>query len=471
MGLGAEGLRARLDRPVDGASLALFRVAFGLVMAVLALRFFTHGWVAADYLVPRVFFPYWGFGWVRPWPGVGMYLHYGLMGLSALAIAAGVAYRPACVVFFLTFTYAHLCDKANYLNHYYLLSLVSALLVFLPLDREASLRVWRRPSDRRPRVRSWVLFLLRFQIGLVYVFGGLGKVGVDWLVHAEPLRIWLAASAEFPLLGRLFGRPSVALAFSWAGMIFDLSIVPLLLWRRSRPFAYLVALGFHGITAMLFKIGMFPWVMSLGATLFFDPSWPRALLAHARRLLGRPDGASPAPEVAGGVAAGGELAAGGVAGASVTSFGVGVLGAYALVQVLMPFRFLAYPGNTLWTEEGFRFSWKVMLIEKSGALELTVVDARGRRTEVDPRQYLTPFQARMTATQPDMILHLAHVVARDFDARGVGPVAVYADARVSFNGRASAPLIDPRVDLARCADTLAPRPWILPAPTTAPGFF
>jgi hypothetical protein len=143
---------------------------------------------------------------------------------------------------------------------------------------------------------------------------------------------------------------------------------------------------------------------------------------------------------------------------------------YALVQIAVPLRHLLYPGNTLWTEEGFRFAWKVMLIEKSGELEFTVVDRTGRRVLVEPRQYLTPFQSRMASTQPDMILELAHVIAKDFDARGVGPVRVYADAQVSFNGRPRAPMIASDVDLAAERDGLAPKPWILPPPIAAPEF-
>ena len=429
----------RLNRPIDAASLAAFRIAFGAAMVVLALRFFGHGWIEADYRAPKIFFSYWGLAWVRPWPWVGMDIHYGVMAASAGLISAGFLYRPACVVFAATFTYAHLCDKSNYLNHYYLVSWLSLLLVFLPLDREWSLRVWRRPAERRTVLRGWVLDLLRFQFAVVYVFGAIAKLESDWLVHGEPLRIWLAANVEMPVLGRLFDRPAVAIAFGWCGMLFDLLIVPLLSWRKTRRPAYAVAIVFHVLTAMLFKIGMFPWIMLIGATLFFEPSW----LRRKALVPGAPFGprASSLP-----------------------------LAMYGLVQVLVPIRHVLYPGNTLWTEEGFRYSWRIMLIEKSGVLELAVVDARGHRTQVDPATYLRPFQVRMAATQPDLILQLAHVVANDFAARGVGPVQVYADARVSFNGRPSAPLIDPRVDLAKEREGLGAKTWILPAPTSAPEF-
>ncbi len=445
MVLSRQRLSAALARPVDASSLAFFRIAFGLALVVLSLRFFTHGWIDADYRQPHHFFSYWGLPWVRPWPGVGMYVHYAIMALSAAAIACGFLYRPACVVFAATFTYAHLCDKTNYLNHYYLVSLVALLLVFMPLDRAGSVRVLLYPEDRRRSVRAWMLYLLRFQFGVVYVFGAIAKLEGDWLLHGEPLRIWLAANVELPLLGRFLGRPWVALVFSWCGMLFDLTAVPLLSWRVTRRPAYVVVLFFHALTSVLFNIGMFPWLMVIGATLFFDPSWP------SRVFSARSDDDR-------------------VAGAAPSRRGALLVAAFVTLQLLLPLRHALYPGNTLWSEEGFRFAWRIMLIEKSGELELTVVDAAGRRTLVHPREYLTPFQTRMTSTQPDMILELAHIVARDFDRRGVGPVQVFADARVSFNGRPSAPMIAPDVDLALQRDGLGTKTWILPAPTSAPEF-
>jgi hypothetical protein len=159
-----------------------------------------------------------------------------------------------------------------------------------------------------------------------------------------------------------------------------------------------------------------------------------------------------------------------VAGAPLSASARAAAALYAAVQLSLPLRSALYPGNTLWTEEGFRFSWKVMLIEKAGLLELDVVDRAGRRYSVSAREYLTRLQTRLASTQPDMVLVLAHIVARDFAARGHGPVRVYAHCEVSFNGRSRAPLIDPTVDLARLEDGLAPKSWISAAPTSEPLF-
>lgn len=436
-------LRRALDGPVDLASLAVFRCLFGLLMTFSSLRFLARGWVFTDWVKPRFFFSYLSF--VRPLPGPGMYVVYVLLSVCALLVAAGVLYRPAIGLFTVLFTYAHLCDVTNYLNHYYLVSLLALLLCFLPLDREYSVRVWLRPDDRQCFVHAWALWLLRFQVAVVYVFGGLAKLGADWLLRGEPLHLWLVGDAHLPLLSHVARARWLALAFGWAGMLFDLSVVPLLLWRRSRPWAYVVAVAFHLMTSVLFPVGMFPWIMSAAATLFFSPAWPRRW--GPRRLEPR-----------------GTIAMRCLGGWSY------LVCAYAVVQVIVPLRHLAYPGNTLWTEEGFRWSWRVMLIDKVGALELEVVDAAGHHVDVSPSDYLTPTQRLQVSTQPDLILAFSHLVADDFSRRGRGPVRVYAHADAAWNGRPPAPIVDPTVDLVPVHDGLASKHWILPAPTTEPSW-
>jgi vitamin K-dependent gamma-carboxylase len=395
-------------------------------MVVAAGRFFWHDWIREYYLTPKYFFHYYGFSWVRPWPGNLMYVHYALMGAAALLLALGVAHRISAAAFCALFTYAHFIDKTNYLNHYYLVSCLSFLMVFLPLGRT---------------VPAWALYLVRFQVAVVYVFGGIAKLKSDWLLHAEPLTIWLGANTDFPLLGRWFHTKAFAMAFSWAGAFFDLSVVPLLLWRRSRPFAYAGAVAFHLITARLFQLGMFPWIMMGAATVFFEPDWPRRFLP----LRGAPSEARPLSRAQ-----------------------ASLLGVYVAFQVLMPLRHWLYPSNVLWTEEGFRFAWNVMLMEKSGAVDMTVVEpSSGKRWTIDAHDYLTRYQIKMMSTQPDMILEFAHVVADDFAARGQA-VSVHVDATVALNGRRGAPLVDPSVDLAREDEGFSHKRWLLPCPSAAP---
>jgi hypothetical protein len=287
-----------------------------------------------------------------------------------------------------------------------------------------------------------VLWTLRAQVGLVYVFAGLAKLKYDWVVEAQPMSIWLSANQDFPVIGRWFGEPWLAHAFSYAGIAFDLSIGPLLLWRRSRPFAYVAVVLFHVITARMFHLGMFPWIMIANSLVFLPAGWPRRLL----RRPAPPEAASPPVRFPRALGA--------------------VLVAYFAIQIAMPLRHFAYPGDVCWTEQGFRFAWHVMVMEKDGSVVLHVREpGTDRRWDVRPGEYLTRYQTKMMAPQPDMILELAHIVAADFRARGVEDPIVTVDAFVSLNGHRVARLIDPTVDLARERDGLGNKAWILPRPS------
>ncbi|MBL9105205.1 MAG: HTTM domain-containing protein [Myxococcales bacterium] len=429
---GLTAVRAWLSHPVDAASLHAFRRLFALLMLVSVIRFAARGWIAQIYVDPPHHFPFWGLEWLRPWPGPGMYIHFAALALAALALLIARDPRRPALAFFALFTWVELLEQTAYLNHYYLVSLISLLLAFAP----------RSGRSLAPR---WILTALRLQVGLVYVFAGLAKLRADWLLHAQPLRTWLAAHGDFPALGPLFLRPDVALAMSWAGAVFDLSAPFLLLHPRTRVPALVAVAGFHTLTGLLFPIGMFPWVMVCGALLLLPPDWPRRL---ARRL-GRhaPIRTVTAPPVL------------------LSRTGLALLALWFTVQLLLPLRRHLYGDDVGWTEHGFRYAWHVMLVEKTGMVTYRVRDPRtGRTTLVHPEDRLTPQQAKQMAIAPDLILQHAHALAREFAARGVPAVEVRADAWIAYNGRPSARYIDPDVDLARVPDDLAPRTWLLPVP-------
>lgn len=433
------GLRARVRdaaaRPVDGASLLAFRIIFGLVMFGGIVRMLASSWIPQIYGEPRFFFTYPGFDWVTPWPVWAMYVHYSVLALLALAIAAGFWLRPAAVLFTVGFAYTQLVDVTNYLNHHYLVVLLGGLVAALA------------PHLRGRPAPSWVLWLLRFQVGVVYVFAGLAKAKSDWLCYGEPLNIWLAARTETPIIGPLFDEPAVALAMSWAGFLFDTTIVVWLSWRRTRLPAYLVLIAFHGLTGYLFEIGMFPLIMTSAALVFFSPSWPRRLLALVGRPSPSPSASEPAPLP--------------------SRPALVAIALYAALQLALPLRHHVYPGGVLWNEDGMRFAWHVMIREKHGAVTFIAELDGGPRIEVPPSTYLTWRQEREMAGQPDLILQLARRIAADLRARGYRDVRVFAETSVSLNGRTPQPLIDPTVDLARVTD-LGPRHWVTPAPTNPP---
>ena len=441
---GVFGLLLR-PRPEAAYTLAFFRMGFGILMAVSLLRFALKGWIYDLYIFPTFYFPFYGFEWVKPLPGMGMYAVFALMTFSALCVAVGWFYRANISLFFVLFTYVELIDKTNYLNHYYFISLVSFLLIFLPANAACS--VDAAHGRARQPVYNWHLWALLLQIGSVYFFAGIAKIKPDWLLHAQPLRIWLHANNDLPLIGPLFNETATAYAAAWFGMLFDVSLPFLLLYKRTRMWAYGLALFFHLFTGILFHIGMFPYIMMFCALAFFSPETHRRWLEKIGLNDGglykdaRPGVPTPSPRLG--------------------SWFL-ILGSFFVLQLLLPFRYLLYPGDPFLGEEGFRFSWNVMLMEKNGLCQFRVVHTQtGTVKTVYPHEWLTKQQERMMSTQPDMILQFAHLLARKEAENGYPGVQVYSDCYVSVNGRSSRPLIDPQTDLAKEYENFSHKPWIL----------
>jgi hypothetical protein len=246
---------------------------------------------------------------------------------------------------------------------------------------------------------------------------------------------------------------------SYAGALFDLTIPLWLLWRRTRLVAYGAVVVFHGVTGALFQIGIFPWVMALTALVFFPADWPKrvgAALRGAGERVGAPVG------VGAGADQGADAAQGALWGTRrARAWAAGVLAIYFGVQVALPLRHHLYPGDLLWTEEGFSYAWHVMVMEKGGQADFWVEDARtGRRWLVDPDAVLDPIQAKVVATNPELMRQFAHILAARFRAQGYPEVAVFARARASLNGHPARALIRPDVDLSREPWRWGPAPWI-----------
>jgi hypothetical protein len=419
---------------VSAAPLVVFRFAFGVMMFLSTLRFMLNGWVDTLYIQPKFFFPYYGFEWIKPLGETGMYVVFLLMLVSSLLVAFGLVYRISIIVFFLLFTYVELIDKTNYLNHYYFISLVSFLLCFMPAVG--------RTTKSVPR---WAILALQLQMAIVYFFAGIAKINVDWLLHAMPLKIWLPTKYDVPLLGNLLHEEWIAYLFSWCGMLFDVLVPFFLFNRRTVWYAYALVIIFHVLTSILFPfIGVFPFVMIVCATVFLPERFHEWLLKVSDFRFGIADKLHHAQNIR-----------------PRTGLVVLVLFIHFTIQLILPFRYLLYPNKLFYTEQGFRFSWRVMLMEKAGYVFFHVKDgATGKIVEVNSSHYLTVQQQKQMSTQPDMILQFAHYLRDVYSVSMVNP-EVYAEAYVTVNGRASRLLIDPAVNLAKEKDGFTHKKWIL----------
>ncbi len=416
-----------LFEEVSAAPLLVFRIAFGIMMFLSLVRFALNGWINTLYIQPKIFFTYYGFEWIKPLNATGMYIVFGLMMIAALLIAAGRLYRVAAITFFLLFTYVELIDKTNYLNHYYFISIISLLLCLLPATDKTA-----------PR---WAVLTLQLQMAMVYFFAGVAKVNADWLLNAMPLKVWLPSKTALPVFGHLLSEPWLAYAFSWCGMLFDISIAFFLFNRKTVWYAYAVVIIFHVLTAILFPgIGMFPFIMIVCATVFLPATFHQKLLS----LISKPAITTSIPSKTHSI---------------IPSFHYSIIAFLAIhfaIQIALPFRYAFYPNNLFYTEQGFRFSWRVMLMEKAGTVFFTFKNANGQMAEVNNSDFLTAQQEKQMSTQPDMILQFAHYIKQYYQTN-----EVYAEAYVTVNGKGSRLFIDPKINLVQQQDNFKPKNWIL----------
>ena len=432
------GTRSKLSALTSVAPLAAFRFLFGVLMALSLVRFYLNGWIEKLYLEPEFHFTYLGLEWVQPLGG-WTYALFALCFIAAIGMALGFRYRWSTLVFFLSFTYIEAMDKTTYLNHYYFISMAALLLLFLPADRGFSLK-----NSGDAKVPRWMVYAPMLFVGMVYFYAGLAKLNTDWLLHAQPLALWLPGRTDLPILGDFLEQTWVHFAFSWAGALYDLTVPFFLCFRRTRPWAFAAVVGFHILTRLLFPIGMFPFIMVAGASMFFSASLHQFYLGRIfsrfpRRIqIQRRTSEHPLLKP--------------------------IIVAFLIVQLLLPWRYTLYPGELFWHEQGFRFSWRVMLMEKQGYTNFICVDpATGEQWRVQNDQFLTPFQEKQMAFQPDFILEYAHHLSQHFEQeQHRAHVEVYAQSFVALNGRPSQPFVRADVDLTTRSRGLTPLDWLMP---------
>lgn len=436
-----------LYKPVDSAGLAIFRIYFGAIILYECWRGAQLLPVVREYHYRIFHFKYRFFDWVEPIGPDGMQWLFIIYGIAGLCILLGVFYRIATLAAALIISYIFLVDVTSYLNHIYLVIIMSFMMVFIPAHKGWSLYAWFKRKQGPALVPEWAYWLLRFQIGVVYFYGALAKMNVDW-INGMPLYNWLADHAEdFPAEAFIATAPGIYF-FSYMGILYDLLVVPLLLYRPTRAIAYMMTLSFHVTNFHLFNIGIFPWFMIGATTIFFAPSWPRDLLNfffpnRFRKL----EGLIPPPKALN----------------FIGKAGLALMVVHVSFQTLFPLRHFAYETNPNWSEEGHNYSWHMKLRGKTSTLKFVLVDPETKREfEVDPRRYLSKRQTTKMSGKPALILQFAHFLRDTYTLPGHEQVEVYAVGMVKLNGRKAQRLVDPTVNLANIRIKEFHNEWVFP---------
>ncbi|WP_159023011.1 HTTM domain-containing protein [Formosa sp. L2A11] len=439
-------------KTTNPAPLVVFRVCFGLLMCASLFSFWQKGWIESLYLEPKFHFTFYAFEWIKPF-GVYTYVLFALCGLSSIFVAFGFKYRIAIVTFFLSFTYIQFMDKTVYQSSSYFIMVLSFLMIFLPANAAFSIDSLRSRRSYRT-IPKWCLDSVKLIFFIVFLYSGLAKLNSDWLLRAMPLELWLTASKNIPLIGDSVLQSNwFHYGVSWSFMVFDLTIPFLLLYKRTRFLAFGLLVFNQLFSQALFPLGMLPLMLIICAPIFFSLEWHQKALLILRAFL------SPIQN--------------GLKFSSAlkmtkdyqyrTPLSVLIVLLFFVFQLLFPLRYMLYPGELFWTGEGYLFSWRTSLIERSGTTTFTVVDSKtGERFNIKNSDFLTPSQEKQMSAQPDFILEFAHCLGRHFKAEGHDQVQVYAQSYVSLNGRAEAQYIDPDVDLLQEKESFRHKKWILP---------
>ncbi|WP_420321275.1 HTTM domain-containing protein [Flagellimonas sp.] len=414
-----------LFKKIDNAQLIVFRVFYGLLVSAECYGAIATGWVRKTLVEPKFTFTFIGFEWLQPLPGNGMYIYFAIMGTLGLLIAVGYKYRYSAFAFALMWTGVYLMQKTAYNNHYYLLMLLAYVMAFFPAGRDFSLDAKQNPSIKSHTMPNWVRWTIILQLFIVYTYASVAKLYEDWLDFSI-IEILMKSKSDYYIIGEFLQQKWVHKIVGIFGILFDLLIVPALLWRPTRKIAFGLSIFFHLFNSIVFQIGIFPY-LSLAFTVFFFP--PQTI----RNIFLRPktitiENTLDYPKHG--------------------KWIVSILSVYFVVQLFLPLRHHTFKDNVLWTEEGHRLSWRMMLRSRSGNIRFKVVNKqtdKGHYVNLD--DYLTKKQKRKVATYPDFVWQFAQHLKKEYAKKGED-IQVFAYGQAKVNNRKYQEFIDPKVDLA-----------------------
>lgn len=423
---------------IDNSALIVFRIMFGFLLVAEAWGAILTGWVKRIFVDPQFNFHFIGFDFLQVFAGEGMYYFYFIMGVVGIFVMLGYYYRFNIVLYTIMWTMVYLMQKSAYNNHYYLLVLLLIFMCFAPANGNFSIDAKRKPSIKSDSMPQWIYLFIVLQIGIVYTYASIAKLYPDWLDGTATGNLMLRKK-EYFLIGEFLQQKWVHYFIAYYGIVFDLLVIPLLLWSKTRKVIFVFGIFFHLLNSIIFGIGVFPY-MSLALTLFFFST------KVIQRIFLKRKTHYEETEI------------------RVPNFNKAIIVCFFLwfvVQIGLPLRHWLIKGNVLWTEEGHRLSWRMMLRSKSSDFQLQLINKSTEQTEyIRTNEYLTPKQHKMLS-RPDGIWQFCQHLKKKYAAEG-HEIELYATVKVSINGKEPLLLIDPDFDMAKAEwDYFWHNEWIL----------
>lgn len=409
---------------IDNSPLIVFRIFFGFLIACESFGAILTGWVHKVLIAPKFTFSFIGLDWLQPLPGFGMYFYFIIMGLFGIAIMLGYRYRVAIISYTILWAGVYFMQKTSYNNHYYLLLIISFYMIFLPANQYASLDVKQQRTLEQKAMPYWVSLLFIIQVAIVYFYAAIAKFYPDWL-NGTFTRILLAGTTSNEFFLTLFSNKYFYLFIAYAGILFDLLIVPLLLFKKTRTIALVASLSFHLFNAIFLQIGIFPFFALTFSLFFYPPEKIRKLFLRNKPVFN-------------------ESVAENHFGKPIFLF---FLLPFLFIQLLLPLRHHLIEGDVLWTEEGHRLSWRMMLRKRDGFINFKIKNNNtGEMTSYDYHKNLSPKQARTLATKPDFIWQYCQKIKQEYHGKNI---SIFIDCKNNINNGEFKTLIDPKQDFAK----------------------
>ena len=420
-----------LSEKIDNSGLVIFRILLGLLIMGESFGAIFLGWIEAVFVQSKFTFSFIGFEFLQFLHGEKMYTYFFVMGILGLFITLGLFYRFAMVAFTLMWSTVYLIQKESYNNHYYFLILICVIMIFLPANGKLSMDAKLFPKIKQNKIPRWMPYLLIFQLAILYFYAAIAKLYPDWL-DGTFSKILLNGITQRQFLLDIFNQKWFLLLYAYAGILFDLLIVPALIWKKTRKLAILASLGFHLFNAYSLRIGIFPFLALSFIVLFYDEI-PLKFLKNKDENL-------PERKIN-------------------TKLFMCFFVPFFIVQILFPLRHYVIKGDVLFTEEGHRLAWRMMLRERKGTINIKVVDKKTKAFyDYNFTSDLTPRQAAIMSNAPDFIWQFCQRIKK----QSPKPISIFVDCHVSINRRPYLRLIDEKTDMATAKfDYFAHNEWIL----------